>query len=126
MVRISEIVSQNPWWKHGKEFTHFDTKLAEAKRQHACIPMMKEPKTFMWFYYNTQGKEVDNILRIDESYHAIEVKYQGKVTTSDIWKIPQCKEHMILTKEDLKTDGKVILAPVDMFLALLKKSNRTL
>lgn len=90
------------------------------------IPMMKEPKTFMWFYYNTQGKEVDNILRVDESYHAIEVKYQGKVTTSDIWKIPQCKEHIILTKEDLKTDGKVILAPVDMFLALLKKSNRTL
>ena len=32
MVKISEIVSQNPWWKHGKNFANFDKHLSDAKQ----------------------------------------------------------------------------------------------
>ncbi len=31
MVRISEIVNQNPWWKYGKEFVGYDRHLPKAK-----------------------------------------------------------------------------------------------
>jgi hypothetical protein len=33
MVKISEIVSQNPWWKHGEKFVIFDKNLKEAKEK---------------------------------------------------------------------------------------------
>jgi predicted AAA+ superfamily ATPase len=90
------------------------------------IPIMREPKTFLWLYYDTRGKEIDNILRIDSRYMAIEVKYQSEVSSKDIWKVPQVKECAILTKEDLRTEDNVILAPVDMTMAVLEKSHRTL
>jgi hypothetical protein len=90
------------------------------------IPMIKEPKTFLWFYYNERGKEIDNILRVDDSYLAIEVKYQNNVTTRDIWKIPHCEQFLIITKEDFKPEGNVILVPAEMFLALLERSKHVL
>jgi len=31
MVRIAEIVEQNPWWKHGAEFVRYDRNLQGAK-----------------------------------------------------------------------------------------------
>ena len=33
MVKISEIVNQNPWWKHGEKFAIFDKNLKEAKEK---------------------------------------------------------------------------------------------
>jgi hypothetical protein len=90
------------------------------------IPMMREPKTFIWFYYDMRGKEVDNIFRIGENYTAIETKYQSSVSSKDIWRSPQVKEYVILTKEDLKTEDNVVLAPVDLMLAILGKSHQTL
>lgn len=90
------------------------------------IPIMREPRTFLWFYYNTRGKEIDNLIKIGDTYLAIEVKYQRAATSRDIWKIPQAKEYAILTKEDLKINGKVLLTPVDMLLVLLEKSSQTL
>jgi predicted AAA+ superfamily ATPase len=90
------------------------------------IPMMKESSTFLWFYYDKKGKEIDNIIRIVDSNLAIEVKYQKDVTPKDILILSQVDNHIILTKEDFKIQEKVLLAPVDMFLALLTKSDRTL
>jgi len=90
------------------------------------IPMMRELKTFLWFYYDTRGKEIDNILRINDKYIAIEVKYQSEVSSKDVWKVPQLRESMILTKEDLRTEDNVTLAPVDMTLAVLEKAHHTL
>jgi predicted AAA+ superfamily ATPase len=90
------------------------------------IPMMREPKTFLWFYYDTRGKEIDNIVRIDEKYIAIETKYQSEVSSRDIWRIPQIREYAIFTKEDLRTEDNVFLAPVDLMLAILEKSHQTL
>jgi len=90
------------------------------------IPMMREPKTFLWFYYDTQGKEIDNILRINEKYTAIETKYQNEVSSRDIWRTPHARECAILTKEDLRTENNVVLAPVDLTLAILEKSHQAL
>lgn len=90
------------------------------------IPMMREPKTFLWFYYDTRGKEIDNILRINEKYTAIETKYQSEVSSRDVWTIPQIKEYIILTREDLAIEGNVVLAPADLMLAILEKSHQTL
>jgi len=87
---------------------------------------MREPKTFLWFYYDTRGKEIDNILRIDEKYTAIETKYQSEVSSRDIWRTPHANEYAILTKEDLKTEDNIVLTPVDMTLAILEKSHQTL
>jgi hypothetical protein len=33
MVKISEIVNQNPWWKHGERFVIFDKNLKEANEK---------------------------------------------------------------------------------------------
>ena len=90
------------------------------------IPIMREPKTFLWFYYDTRGKEIDNILRINEKYTAIETKYQSEVSSRDIWRTPHVNEYAILTKEDLKTEDNTVLTPVDMALAILEKSHQTL
>lgn len=90
------------------------------------IPMMREPKTFLGFYYDTRGKEIDSIIRINEKYTAIETKYQSSVSSKDIWRTPQVKEYAILTKEDLKTEDNILFAPVDLTLAILKKSHQTL
>ena len=32
MVKISEIINQNPWWKHGKDFVRYDRHLSIAKQ----------------------------------------------------------------------------------------------
>jgi hypothetical protein len=31
MVRISEVINQNPWWKDGADFIQFDQNFREAK-----------------------------------------------------------------------------------------------
>lgn len=90
------------------------------------ILIMRETKTFLWFHYDTRGKEIDNILRIDDKYMAIEVKYQSEVSSRDIWRTPNVRECAILTKEDLRTEDNVVLAPVDLTLAILEKSHQTL
>ncbi|MGF3522946.1 MAG: hypothetical protein ACQXXJ_07600, partial [Candidatus Bathyarchaeia archaeon] len=33
MVKISEIVNQNPWWKHGEKFATFDKNLRGANEK---------------------------------------------------------------------------------------------
>jgi len=89
------------------------------------IPIMKEPNTFLWFYYDNKGKEIDNIVKTNGDFVGIEVKYQ-KTVASEILQVPQISRSIVLTKEDLNLDEKTILVPTDIFLALLKSSPRTL
>ena len=88
-------------------------------------PIMKELNTFLWFYYDTRGKEIDNIVKTNGEFAGIEVKYQRTVT-SEMLHVPQISRSIILTKEDLSVSGETILAPTDIFLALLETSPRTL
>jgi len=89
------------------------------------IPMMREPRTFSWFYYNTRGREIDNVTKIDGNYLAVEVKYQ-RGETSEVLNIPQIAESIVLTKDNFTIEEKVLSTPVDMFLAVLEKSPKTL
>lgn len=90
------------------------------------IPVMKESRTFLWFYYDTRGREVDSVMRLNKSFVAIETKYRSEVNPKDILKIPQIKKYIILSKEDLELERNTLIAPVEMFLSLLEKSNYNL
>jgi len=89
------------------------------------IPMMREQRTFLWFYYNNRGKEIDNVIRINDDYLAIEVKYQ-KGETTEVLNIPQATRSIVLTKDNFTIGERAMSTPVDMFLALLEKSPKTL
>jgi len=52
-------------------------------------PLMKEKDTFLWFYYDTKGREIDNIMKINSTYIAIETKYKSEVNFKDITRIPK-------------------------------------
>ena len=52
-------------------------------------PLMKEKDTFLWFYYDTRGREIDNIMKINSTYIAIETKYRSEVNFKDITRIPK-------------------------------------
>ena len=51
--------------------------------------LMKEKDTFLWFYYDTKGREIDNIMKINSTYIAIETKYKSEVNFKDITRIPK-------------------------------------
>jgi len=89
-------------------------------------PLMKERETFLWFYYDTRGREIDNVMKLNESFIGIEVKYQRKVSPEDILRIPQIKKYIILSKEDVEFQEKILIVPIEIFLSLLPKSHHNL
>jgi len=93
---------------------------------HKEIPYLRSGRTFLWNYYNKSGKEVDAIIKIDGRYLGIEIKYQAQVDRRDILRINDIKDYIILSKEDVDYKDNLILAPIDIFLALITKSGRNL
>ncbi len=89
-------------------------------------PVMRETPTFLWFYYNTSNREIDNIMKVDKSFLGIETKYKGRVKSRDILKIPQIKKYIVLSKEDIEFKGDTLVVPTETFLVLLTKSNHNL
>jgi hypothetical protein len=89
-------------------------------------PILREAKTFLWFYYDTHGRELDYVVKTSESYVGIEVKYQSGVSFKDILKIPEVKKYIILTKEEVGQEENILMAPVEIFLSLLDKSGHNL
>ncbi|MFQ6052564.1 MAG: ATP-binding protein [Candidatus Hydrothermarchaeota archaeon] len=96
--------------------------LAMAKE----IPLMKEPRTFLWFYYDAHGRELDNVMRPNKSFLAVEIKYRSEVGIKEILQIPQIKKYILLSKEDFGVKKNTLIAPVETFLAVLEKSNYNL
>jgi len=89
-------------------------------------PFMKEKDTFLWFYYDTRGRELDNIMKINSTYIAIETKYRSEVNFKDIIRIPQIKNYIILSKEDFGLKKNTLIAPIETFLSILDKSTYNL
>lgn len=89
------------------------------------IPLMKEPRTFLWFYYDAR-REIDNVVRVNKSFVAVETKYRSEVSAKDILKISPIKKYIILSKEDLGLKRNTLIAPVETFLSLLEKSKHNL
>ncbi len=90
------------------------------------IPLMKEPRTFLWFYYDTHGREIDNLIKLNNAFTGIETKYQSQVSHKNTIEIPQIQKHIILSKEDVELKKNILVIPVEIFLSLLTKSERNL
>ena len=89
-------------------------------------PIMKERDTFLWFYYDSRGRELDNVMKANTTFVAIETKYKSEVGFDDILRIPQIKNCIILSKEDFGLKKNTLIAPVETFLPLLDKSTHNL
>ena len=89
------------------------------------IPFLRIGKTFLWFYYDKSGKEIDAIFKEDSNYTAIEVKYQTDVRAKRRKGLEFVKKYIVLSKEDVGERDNMII-PVDIFLSLLKTSERNI
>ena len=93
-------------------------------RSYSEIPFLRTAGTFLWYYYDKSGREMDVIFKNDGGYSGLEVKYQGEVDERDIKRIAPVKKYFILSKEDFGGKGNAMIIPVDIFLALLSASER--
>ncbi|MGQ9723148.1 MAG: ATP-binding protein [Candidatus Jordarchaeum sp.] len=89
-------------------------------------PIMREPRTFLWFYYEVHGREIDNVVRLNGSFTGIETKYRGEISYKDVLRIPQIKNYIILSREDVEYKKNILVVPIDVFLSLLTKSDHNL
>jgi predicted AAA+ superfamily ATPase len=90
------------------------------------IPYLKEKNTFLWFYYDTRGKEIDNVLMQNGEYLGIEVKYQNNVSPRDVTRVQEIDNYLILSKHDVDKTDDTYVVPVEAFLSLLEMSKHNL
>jgi len=90
------------------------------------VPMMRSPNTFLWYYYDKSGKEIDAVVKIDGTAYGIEIKFQSQVNDRDIQRITPLKKFIILSKEDFGAKEDLLICPVDIFLALLPISSKNI
>ena len=90
------------------------------------IPYLKEASTFLWFYYDSKGRELDYVVGKNDGYLGIEVKYQNDVSPRDIVRVPEIDTYIILSKEDYIETENTLVTPAELFLSLLEKSKSTL
>ena len=88
--------------------------------------IMKEKDTFLWFYYDTRGRELDNIMKINSTFIAIKTKYKSEVSFKDTARISQVKNYIILSKEDFGLKKNTLIVPIETFLSILDKSTYNL
>jgi len=89
-------------------------------------PYLQEKDTFSWFYYDTSGREIDNVVRVDQDFLGIEVKYRNNVSAGDVNKRPEISNYIIVSKEDYSTSKDVAVIPASIFLAMLDVSDHNL
>lgn len=95
-------------------------------RMYGEIPLMKAGNTFLWFYYDKSGKEIDAILKEHKGYSGYEVKYRGNIDERGVKRISPLKRYFLLSKEDVGSNEKIMIVPVDIFLALLPISENNI
>lgn len=89
-------------------------------------PIMREKNTFSWFYYDNRGREIDNIVKNNGDYDAVEVKYRNNVTSSDVTRLQGVRQTIMLSRYDFSVTGKTIVIPVSVYLSLLERSEKNL
>ena len=90
------------------------------------VPFMRMGNTFLWFYYDKSGKEIDIIFKDKNVSYGIEVKYQNQVSVRDINRITPLQNFFMLSKEDFAIHDNLCIVPIDIFLALLLRSKKNL
>ena len=93
---------------------------------HQEIPFIRAGRTFLWSYYDKSGKEIDAILKEDDGYSGIEVKYRTQVSGTGKRKIVPVKKYIIVSKEDSEIKEETMIVPVDILLCLLTISERNI
>ena len=78
------------------------------------------------FYWKSKAKrEVDFVVRDNDSLIPIEVKYQNDIKKDDFYglidfkKATKTKRGIIITKNDLRVENEAVLIPVSLFLLLV-------
>ncbi|MDZ7264089.1 MAG: ATP-binding protein [candidate division KSB1 bacterium] len=89
-------------------------------------PFLRSADTFLWFYYDKSGKEIDIIFKGDGISYGIEVKYQNQVSEKDVKRIVPIQKYFLLSKEDFDIQENLYIIPVDIFLALILSSENNL
>ena len=89
-------------------------------------PYLKEKNSFLWFYYDTRGKEIDAVLNRDGDYLGIEVKYQNDVGPGDVTRIHDINNYIILSKDDLIETEDTYVVPIEVLLSTLETSRHNL
>lgn len=89
-------------------------------------PIMREKNTFNWFYYDDRGREIDNIIKNNGEYDAVEVKYRNNVTSSDATKTQGLRQTIILSRDDYAATEETIIIPASVYLSLLERSQKSL
>ena len=98
-------------------------KTAEINRQN---PLMKESNTFLWYYYDKRGREIDAVLKESKGFCGIEVKYRRDTDERSVRRITPLKKNFLLSKVDFRSSEKTMIIPVDIFLSLLPVSERNI
>lgn len=93
---------------------------------HKEIPYLRKGNTFLWYYYDKGGKEIDAVMRINRKHLGIEVKYQTQVDERDIKQIVPIENYILLSKDDMSMGENMLIVPVDVFLSLIKVSDRNI
>lgn len=89
-------------------------------------PYMREKNTFNWFYYDKRGREIDNIVKSNEHYDAVEVKYRTNVGTGDATKTQGTRQTIILSRDDYAATEDTCVIPASVYLSLLERSPKNL
>ena len=95
-------------------------------RMYGEIPLMKDCSTFLWYYYNRQGREMDAIMRGSEGFLGIEVKSQRSTDKRSILRIDHVNKSFLLSKMDFNRGEGFLVVPGDIFLSLLPVSRKNL
>ncbi|MDZ7313562.1 MAG: ATP-binding protein [candidate division KSB1 bacterium] len=93
---------------------------------HKERPYIRKGNTFLWNYYDKSGKEIDAVLKVDSGYLGIEVKYQAQVSEREVKPIAPIKNYIIFSKDDIGFGENILVVPIEVFLALLPKSERNI
>ena len=88
---------------------------------HREIPFLKTGETFLWFYYDKRGKEIDATFKENGKYTGIEIKYRSQVGGLKKKEMDFLHNYIILSREDVQ-EGESLVIPVDIFLSLLELS----
>ena len=89
---------------------------------HGEVPYMREGRTFLWYYYDRSGRELDAMLRLRRGFRGIEVKYRARVDERNIRKVAPVRDYILLSRDEVDGGKDLLVAPVDIFLSLLPVS----
>jgi predicted AAA+ superfamily ATPase len=76
-------------------------------------------RTFFWKKSGKKDKEIDFIIKKDDEYFPLEVKYQTKITRRDLGNLFSLKKGVLLSKQHTESYKSYAILPVEAFLLMI-------